>query len=372
MSTFAIAAVAIAPLETELQRFPLPEVGPDEGLLEIEIAGVCGTDWEIYERKSRATHLGALILGHENIGRIAAIGELAAQRWGVAVGDRVAIEEFIPCGHCKLCRSGHYRICNATDSRSTEPFLRYGSTPTTLPPGLWGGFGQFLFLHPNSIVYPVDEEVPAELAALFVPISNGIRWVVQEGEGQLGRSVVIQGPGQHGLGCVVAAKEAGMSPIVVVGLARDEERLAVAVELGADHALRADEEDVPARVKEITDGDGADLVVDVSPGSTSAVETALAVAAKRARVVLAGSKQGRPVAGFSNDLVVRKELAIRGVRGHDHHSVEPALRLISSRRYPLEKLSTNTYGLRDVDRALRVVGQRVDPAAIHVNVVPDV
>jgi threonine dehydrogenase-like Zn-dependent dehydrogenase len=370
MSETVTAAVATEALTTELKKFPIPEIGPDEGLLQIEVAGVCGTDWEIYGRKSRGHGLGPLILGHENVGRIAAVGERAAERWGVKVGDRVAVEEFIPCGHCRLCRSGQYRICEATDSRSKKPFLRYGSVATNKPPALWGGFSEYQYLHPNSIIYPIGPDVPGELAALFVPISNGIRWVVQEGGGTVGETIVVQGPGQHGLGCVVAAKEVGMKTIILVGLSQDAGRLEVGRELGADYTIEVDREDLVARVEEITGGEMLDMVVDTTPGAVSAVEAALEVTAKRGRIILAGGKHGKP-ASFLNDTVVRKELVIRGVRGHDHRSVEPAIEIIKSGRYPLELMSTHRLSLEEVDKALRIVGERADPEAIHVNVVPD-
>ncbi|MPZ89446.1 MAG: alcohol dehydrogenase catalytic domain-containing protein [Nitriliruptorales bacterium] len=369
MTATARAAVAVEALHTELWDFPVPDIGPDEGLVEMEASGVCGTDWGLY-RRSLGGDLGPLILGHENVGRLDAVGDAAADRWGVAAGDRVAVEEFLPCGTCRLCRSGHYRICEATDSRRPGPFLRYGATPVDRPPGLWGGFSQYLYLHPHTIVYRVPDGVSPDLAALFVPIGNGIRWVLHEGGGELGQSILIQGPGQHGLGCVVAAREAGLGPIVVSGLSADDARLEVAGHLGADHLIRADGEDVEAAVMEVTDGLGVDMVVDVTPGATETVETAIACAAKRGVVVLAGGKHGRPVSRFAHDDVVRKELVLRGVRGHDHRSVEPALRLIASGRYPLDEVVTNTFPLEEADRALRVVGERTDPAAIHVNVVP--
>lgn len=371
MTATARAAVAVEALRTELRELPVPDIGPDDGLVEMEVSGVCGTDWAFY-RRSCGADLGPVILGHENVGRVAAIGKAAAERWGVATGDRVAVEEFLPCATCRLCRSGHYRICEATDSRRPGPFLRYGATPVDRPPGLWGGFSQYLYLHPHAIVYRVPDEVSPDLAALFVPISNGIRWVLQEGGAELGQSILVQGPGQHGLGCVVAAREAGLRPIIVSGLSADGARLEAATHLGADHVIRADAEDVEAAVMEITNGLGVDMVVDVTPGATESVETAIACAAKRGGVVLAGGKHGRPVSGFAHDDVVRKELVLRGVRGHDHRSVEPALRLIASARYPLDELVTGTFPLDEADRALRVVGERTDPAAIHVNVVPQV
>jgi threonine dehydrogenase-like Zn-dependent dehydrogenase len=366
----AEAAVAVAPLSTEVQRFPLPEVGPDEGLLEIEVAGVCGTDWEIYERKSRAQHLGPLILGHENVGRVAAVGERAASRWGVTSGDRVVVEEFIPCGHCALCLSGQHWLCDATDSRSDKPFLRYGSTPITVEPALWGGFSQYQYLHPNSLIHGVGDDISAELLALFVPISNGIRWVTDVGGAPLGGSILIQGPGQHGLGCVVAAREAGMGTIIVSGTSQSPTRLELARALGADVTVEADRSDVVTAVMEATGGRGVDVVIDLSPGATDPVVIGIEVAAKRGIVILGGSKHGQPVPGFMNDIVVRKELTVRGVRGRDYQSVERALKIIAAGRYPLESMCTHSFGLDEVDRALRLVGERWDRTAVHVNVVP--
>ena len=362
--------MAVAPLSTEVRRFPLPDVGPDEGLLEVEVAGVCGTDWEIYQRKSRARHLGPLILGHENVGRIAAVGRRASERWGVTVGDRVVVEEFIPCGHCALCLSGQQWLCDATDSRGDKPFLRYGSTPITVEPGLWGGFSQYQYLHPNSLIHRVDASIPAELLALFVPISNGIRWVSKVGGAPMGGSILIQGPGQHGLGCVVAAREAGMGTVIVSGTSTSPTRLELARALGADVTVEADRDDVVAKVMEATGGRGADIVIDLSPGATDPVTIGIDAAAKRGIVILAGSKHGQPVPDFMNDIVVRKELTVRGVRGRDYASVETALSLIGSGRYPLESLCTHSFGLEEVDRALRLVGERWDRTAVHVNVVP--
>src|SRR3989449_4809912 len=88
------AAVAVAPLRTELRRLPVPVVGPDDGLLAVDACGLCGTDWDFYTRQ-RGAHLGPLILGHEIVGRVAALGEDAAKRWNITSGDRIAVEEFL-------------------------------------------------------------------------------------------------------------------------------------------------------------------------------------------------------------------------------------------------------------------------------------
>jgi threonine dehydrogenase-like Zn-dependent dehydrogenase len=363
-------AVATDPYTTTQLELPLPATGPDDGLLRVEAAGVCGTDWEIYGRGSRGAGLGPLVLGHENVGRVVALGERAAERWGVSLGERVAVEEFLPCGACRRCRGGDYRLCPATDSRSRGPFLRYGSTPVAVPPGLYGGFAEYLYLHPRAILYRVGDDLEPELATLFVPLANGIRWVVQEAGLPLGGTLVVQGMGQHGLGCVVAAHQAGAGTVVAVDTSQGAARLDAAKALGADHALAADRVDVVAAVMELTAGAGADVVVDLAPGTGGTVADALSMAATRGRVVLAASKHGQPLDGFAHDLVVGKELTLSGVRGHDHRSVEPAIGLLRSGRHPLHLLATHRFPLDRVDEALRVVGARTDPAAIHVSVIP--
>lgn len=368
MQSTARAAVATVPRTTELQDLPVPTIGPEEGLLAVEACGVCGTDWEVYERESLGAGLGPLVLGHETVGRIAAIGDEAAWRWGVSEGDRVAVEEFLPCGRCGLCRAGQYRICDRTDLRRSKPFLRYGATPVDLAPGLWGGFSEVMYLHPDAIVYRVPEGVSAELATLFVAIGNGIRWVVQEADGGPGQSLAVFGPGQHGLGCVVAARHAGMGPIAVFGTERDERRLELARTLGADVAVdtRTDPAEVAA---DLTGMDGFDVVVDVTPGAAEVVSTAMSIATKRGRVVLAGGKGGRATSTFSNDLVLRQELRILGVRGHDRRSVVPALDLIASDADRLAALCTHSYPLEETGEALATFGERTDPSAIHLTVV---
>lgn len=108
------AAVAVAPLRTEMRRLPIPVIGEDDGLLAVEACGLCGTDWDFYTRK-RGAKLGPIILGHEIVGRVIDVGSQAAQRWKVKPGDRVAVEEFLPCGQCEFCLSGRPAMCEATD-----------------------------------------------------------------------------------------------------------------------------------------------------------------------------------------------------------------------------------------------------------------
>ncbi|QIN79968.1 zinc-binding dehydrogenase [Rubrobacter marinus] len=313
----------------------------------------------------------ARIQGHHNIGRIHEVGEEAAKRWGVSKGDRVVVEEFIPCGYCPMCLTGNYRLCDASDPMLAAPgeYLRYGAVPTSVSPSLWGGYSELQYLHPHSILYKIADHVPAEMGPLFIPIANGIRWMTEVGGVGIGSTVVIQGPGQHGLGCVVAAKEAGASCIIVTGLTEDARRFEVARSLGATHTIDVREEDAVRKVREITAGALADVVVDVSAGTTEPLALALEFTRKLGVVILAGQKH-EPVPAFDSMAIYRKELTVRGVRGHDLRSVAPAIKIIESGRYPLEKMLTHLYPLEEVGRALSTIGGKGDRNAIHLSVLP--
>jgi threonine dehydrogenase-like Zn-dependent dehydrogenase len=365
----ALAAVTLGPERVELRRFPLPAIGDDDALLQIEAAGVCGSDYPFFA----GLRDGApRVQGHENVGRILAIGPRAAERWNVRAGARVAVEEFIPCWSCRMCRTGNYRLCDRSDPFLSRDALRYGDTPVDVTPGLWGGYGEVQYLHPNSLVYPLAEDVPAETASLFIPIANGLRWVREVAALPPGGTLVVIGPGQHGLGCVIAARESGAGLVAVVGLARDARRLDAARALGADATIVADGDDdgVVARVAALTGGAMADVVVDLTPGTTKPFALAMRLARKLGVVILAGAKHER-VRDLDAMEIYKKELTVRGVRGHDLRSVEPALRLIESGRYDLAPLLTHRYTLDEVARALATVGGRGDADAIHLTVVPD-
>src|SRR5689334_17879552 len=160
MSNEAVtAAVAIGDRRFETREFVAPPGRETDGLLRVEACGVCGSDL----KKFRPAAMRATILGHETVGRIERLGPLAAARWGVAEGDRVLLEEYLPCGHCAYCRSGQFRSCLETDNTGTG-FLRYGSTPVEVEPGLWGGYATFQYLHLNSVLHPVPDNVTAEHA----------------------------------------------------------------------------------------------------------------------------------------------------------------------------------------------------------------
>lgn len=357
-----LAATTIGALKTEVREYPFPPIPPDGGILRVEATGVCGSDWQAYQADRPAR-----IMGHETVGRIYRIGPIAAQRWGLQEGDRVALEEYLPCGHCDLCRSGEFRLCDQTEARRPGA-LRYGTTPVSEAPGLWGGYSQFQYLHPNSVFHRVPEDMPAELAAMCLPIGNGIQWTYLEGRAGPGKTVLIQGPGQQGLACVLAAKVAGAESVIISGLSRDEKRLEIARELGADHAIDVEREDLVEHVRAYTGGRGVDISIDTAGGAETLVK-AMRVTRKNGTILFAAAPPVTPD-DFQISKLLAGRLTLRPCRGHSYESVELALRLIASGRFPLHLMATHRFGLADVDMAVRSVGGQGASGAVHVTVLP--
>jgi threonine dehydrogenase-like Zn-dependent dehydrogenase len=335
-------------------------------LLRVIAAGICGSDIPTYASGKNAPR----IIGHENVGTIEKIGDLARQRWGLEVGDMVALEEYLPCGHCADCRSGEYRSCMETDSTKDPSKLRYGTTGTDTLPSLWGGFSQFQYLHPRSVFHHVPDGVEPRIAAMCLPIGNGFQWAYIDGGAGPGQTVVVQGPGQQGLACVIAAKAAGASTVICTGLSSDAHRLETAKRLGADHVVMVDKESLVDAVERITKGQGVDLALDVSSGGASEViGGAIKTLKKRGKLLTAAYKR-KPLNDFDMDTIIAKQVTLRGVRGHSFRAVELALDLMARKTVDLNIMSTHHFGLDKVDHALRLAGGEIQDGAVHVTVMP--
>jgi threonine dehydrogenase-like Zn-dependent dehydrogenase len=358
----SLASVLVKERDLQFREFPLPDIGDDDGLIRIEACGVCGADLSPYRGDfMNGFFIPPLILGHEIVGIVDRIGRSAERHFGVSEGDRVVLEEPIPCGTCRACLTGRYQRC---------PAPRYGAQTVDVAPSLWGGFAEHIYLHPRARLQVVPAGVDPLLAPLFVPISNGIFWVQEIGGLQAGQTVVIQGPGQHGLGCVVAAKDAGADCIIVTGTSADHDRLQLALKLGADHIINVqDGTDPIERIREITGDELADVVVHVADHSPEAFSQALEFAGDAATVVNVGSVHGPAI--VSPDAIWMKELTIVGIRGRYGGDIVKALELLAQDDHPFAALSTHNFALADIGKAFDVAALETDEQPIHVTVVPE-
>jgi threonine dehydrogenase-like Zn-dependent dehydrogenase len=228
-----------------------------------------------------------------------------------------------------------------------------------------------MVLRPGSIVHQIPDHVSTEDAVLFNPVGAGFEWAYRAAGTQPGDTVLILGPGQRGLGSVVAAREAGAEQIIVTGLPRDTAKLELAVALGATEVIQASGTEVVERVMELTAGEGADRVVDVTSSAPTVVPDAIAAARAGGRIVLAGLRDGVEIPGFVSDAIVFKDLTVRGVLGVTSWSFRQAIRVIASERYPLARLHTHTLPLERLVEGISILDGAVEgEQAIHVTVVP--
>jgi threonine dehydrogenase-like Zn-dependent dehydrogenase len=166
---------------------------------------------------------------------------------------------------------------------------------------------------------------------------------------------------------VIAARARGAGTIIVTGLSRDEGKLALAREFGADHTINVEEEDVVERVTEITDGAMADVVLELTPIATQPILDAVEAVRHSGRIVLAGLKGGRGVE-LVTDRLINKGLTVRGAFGVNAEAYIEAIRIIESGRFPLHRMSSGTFELADTEAAIQALA---DGDAIHTCVCPD-
>jgi threonine dehydrogenase-like Zn-dependent dehydrogenase len=345
----------------------MPEIPRDGALLKMEVAGICGTDVRLYREPPSSA---PVIMGHENIGYIARTGSEFTRRQGFKEGDLVFLEHYVSCGQCEWCHLGQYRHCENTDWRYNPNAIRYGYTSAEVAPHLWGGFAQYVYVPWNAVIHRVPKGVTPELAGLATPMSNGIEWSLFDGGVGYDSTVLIQGPGQQGLSQTVVCKQAGASLVIVTGTSRDGARMEVAKALGADYVIDVQKEDPLARIKEITGGKGVDVVLDCTAGAGT-FPILLGVEALKRRsgtMVVQGEMAEFP--NFPIGRITAKAITIKSARGHSFKACELALQQLASKRFPLEKLTTHRFGLKDVDLAIRSVGGQGVPGVVHASLMP--
>lgn len=359
------AAVKTGVEQTQIREFAWPSIGPDAALLRVESAGVGGSDPELYRKEDYAP----VIMGHENVGTIAEIGPAAVGRWGVDVGDRVALQEYLPCWHCEWCLKGDFRLCMVSDFFNVEDrfnSVRFGTCSNEIPPHLLGGFAEYLYLPPNSVIHKVPETLSSRHATLAIPFGNGVQWACTDGGAGPGKTVLVFGPGQQGLGCVLAAKASGSLCVILAGQSRDRRRLDLSLRLGADHAIDSEQQDLREAVLDITRGRGVDVVVDTTGDPDGEIASAaITLAAKGAYLSLNGLRQSVPIGEIK-----KRYLTVRAPRGRSYAAVELALRNIATGRWPIDDVCSHDFGLDQVDTAIKATAGREVPGAIHVTVDP--
>ncbi|QDT59548.1 Sorbitol dehydrogenase [Stieleria bergensis] len=268
-----------------------PTVGEKDLLIDVRACGICGSDIHGYDGSS-GRRIPPLVMGHEAAGVVKAVG---SEVQDFAVGDHVTFDSTVSCGDCFYCRKGDINLC---DNRmvlgvSCGEYRRHGA------------FAELVSV-PQHICYKLPEGMPFEHAALIEAVSIAVH-AANRTPVTLGDTAVVVGSGMIGLLTIQAIRLAGCSKVIAVDL--DQNRLETALSLGADHVLKADEVDVPAEVKKLTGGRGADVALEVV-GATVTIETAIESVRKGGSITLVGNLAPRVEVPLQ--AIVTRELSVFG------------------------------------------------------------
>ncbi|MBW3540898.1 MAG: zinc-binding dehydrogenase, partial [Planctomycetes bacterium] len=338
----------------EIAEYPIADPRPGEILVKVRLANVCGSDLHAwrgeYDISRGHGEPFRLSIGHEMCGEVARLGEgVSCDSAGqpLAAGDRVVYQYFCPCGHCRSCQRGKTPRC--------ETGMRYRFPPDE-PPHFNAAYGQYYYVRPRQAVFKVPDNVPDDLAG---PANCALAQVIdalERGRVGLGDTLVIQGAGGLGINAVAVARERGVSQIIVVdGVAS---RLELAREFGADETIDLAEFATPEarvrRVRELTDGRGADAVLELV-GHAAVVPEGLEMLASGGDYLMVGNINQRQRCEIRPANLVHGGKTLHGLMWYRPESLQQALLLLSTRaaRYPFHKILSHRYPLTAIDDAFR-------------------
>ena len=318
----ALVKTAKGPGLVELRQVPVPAAGPDDVLIEVKAAGICGTDLHIFH--DEFPYWPPVILGHEFAGVIAEAGS-NVKDW--KAGDRVVGEPHtLACGKCWLCRSGHRQLC-----------------PSKRSPG-WGIDGCFAayLRFPNvELLHRLPDDLGFEEAALVEPAANVVHDVLERGRVETGDFVVVIGPGPIGLMAAQAAKAGGAARVALVGTDADEAvRLPAARKIrSVDYVWNIQKEPVAALIGDLTAGRGADLVVEAS-GAEGGIALGLKLVRKMGRLTSIGLT-GKEKISLPYDMGMSKAVNLFFNMSTSYSSWDTAIHLIRTKAIDAGPLITH-------------------------------
>ena len=346
-----LAAVYHGPNDLRVENCPIPEIGPDEALLKVESAGICGTDLRILHGGHRMYTAGVQrIPGHEVVGNIMAVGENVR---GVEVGMKVFVSPNMGCGHCDQCVSGNNNRCADYDA--------FGVT-------MDGAFAEYLRIPAAAIMQgnliPLEPGTDPVAAALIEPFACVLRGQ-NAVDVTLGDVVLIVGAGPIGVMHTMLAKLRGAARVIVSEFL--DARLEQALEAGADVVVNPQNEDLTEVVARASGGKGADVIIVAAP-SHAAQEQALHLAAIGGRINLFGGlPKDRPVINFDSNIVHYKELYVTGTTACSTADCRQAAAIVNSGRLDLSPIISGRYPL---SQALDAFAHAEDRMSLKIVIEP--
>ncbi len=316
-----------------MREVPVPLIGPTDVLIAVDTASVCGTDLHIYHWDEWAQNRikPPYTPGHEFCGTIAGVGELVQ---GLAVGDFVSAEMHIACGHCLQCRTGQAHVCQFVKILGVD-----GD----------GAFADYVRI-PAGNVWKLSAEIPREFGSLFDPFGNAVHTALS---GPIAaQTVAVTGCGPIGLFSIAIAKLCGASRVFAIE--PNANRRELARRMGADVLLDPSSEDVDSKVKAETDGNGADVLLEMS-GHPAAIRQGFGLLRNGGRASLLGL----PSKPFELDIanaIIFKGATVHGINGRKMYETWfQAEALMRDPRMDLSPVITHRLPLAKFDDAMKLL-----------------
>ncbi|RJQ57494.1 MAG: hypothetical protein C4530_12460 [Desulfobacteraceae bacterium] len=319
-----------------IRNVPEPTPGTGEVQVQLKAAGLCYSDIAIIHNRyiGRKPVPIPLVLGHEGAGIVSAVGEGVKN---LSPGDHVGIAPLRGCGACRDCRSGNENMC--------LDWHHIGITCN-------GTFAEYVCVSANK-AHRIPEDISFIDAACLEPIGLTVR-TLETVRPLVGDTVAVIGPGSLGFFHLQAFKASGAGKIIVIGRGHHHERFQMAAELGADHGIYGTAEDIARQVLEITDGKGADIVVETA-NTPEAASLAIEVAGNRGRIALFGLY---PEAKISPLKILRKGITLFGdVSQLDRHFIR-AIKWVEAGMVSAAPLVKRKYKLEEYPEALASIGNK--------------
>lgn len=326
----------MAPEQIEYSEIPQPEVKDNEVLAKIAYAGFCATDIELLTGEMVHIKNGntkyPIIPGHEWSGTIVEVGRNVT---GLNVGDRITSDVSLGCGECDECRKGHYNLCP-----NREVIGSYRNRQ--------GTFAEYVAV-PQRHVYKIPEELSMEEAALAEPAATAA-YAVSKAAIPPGGQVLVIGDGPIGQLAAQLAGIEGASKVIMAG--SWDEKLAIAAQCGVSETINYHREDVAAKARELTGGEGPEIVLETS-GSNSALGMAVQALKPTGRIVAVSWYKGSAVEVAMNTLIA-KDAALIGSLASPNSFI-PVLRYMAAGRLKVKPLITHIRPLKDLPEVIDII-----------------
>lgn len=314
-----------------IKEIDVPQIEADQVLVQLEYVGICGSDVHYYHSGKCGSYEVDLnedfMLGHECAGTVVEIGDKVTS---LKVGDRVALEPGITCGTCEFCKSGKYNLC---------PDVVFLATPP-----VQGCYEEYIAF-PENMCFKLPDNVSTKEGALIEPLSVGFH-AANQGEVQVGDTVVILGGGCIGLVTLLSCKAHGAGQIILADIV--DARLEKAKELGATHVINSAKADVKEEIAKLTGGRGADKVFETAGSPITIAQTPFLVC-KGGTIVLVGIAAQEEI-NYNFAQIMDKEATIKSV--FRYRNIYPkAIAAVASGAIDVNNIVTHEFDLDHIQEA---------------------